>query len=136
MIGRSLLVVALLGAAPVPALAQQPQFTPSDAYRQCMMQPDAARGIATATDLCLGLEQTVQLDRLGQAYQRAFDALTGWDQVRLHNDQAEWRAGLDDRCAEAARQDPRNATDSRAFNICRTEEIAARAAILDRENAE
>ena len=132
----ALFLAALLWPAALPAQGAPKAYEPSAEYQQCMRQGDAARGNATAVDVCLGLEQTVQLERMGEAYDRAFGALTGWDQVRLYNDQTEWREGLDARCAEVARRDPANQADARAFNICRTTEIAARADWLDRYSAE
>lgn len=125
----------LLALAPmaVPAAAQQApsKYQPSAEFQRCMKQDDAAKGIATAVDLCINSEQVAQQERLGLSYDRAFAALTGWDQVRLFNDQTEWREGLDERCALASSDQDNGGTSSRAFNLCRAEEMANRAAWLD-----
>jgi uncharacterized protein YecT (DUF1311 family) len=125
--------VALAGLS-APAAAQDAsaaEYQPSAEYQQCMRQPDAVRGNATALDMCLGVELTVQQERMGNAFDRVFDNLTGWDQVRLYNDQIDWRKGLDGRCADKARKPDRVGTDSLAFNTCLTLEYAARAEWLD-----
>ena len=96
-----------------------------------MKQGDAAKGNATAVDMCINSEQVAQQERLSLAYDRAFAALTGWDQVRLFNEQTDWREGLDERCALATSDQDKGGTSSRAFNLCIAEEMANRAAILD-----
>lgn len=126
-------IAAALAAGSMPVAAQDPKQTyrPSADYERCMRQGDAVRGNAIALNVCLGVEQAAQQERMANAFDRAFDALTGWDQVRLYNEQTEWRAALDERCAEQVRRPGQVNTDSRAFNVCLTLEYAARVAWLD-----
>lgn len=131
MMRLGLMTVLLVAASSASVPAQPKPYQPSDAYRQCMRQGDAAQGSATAVDLCVQKEQAVQQERLGDSFDAAFDALTGWDQVRLFNDQTEWREGLDERCALATSGRTEGGTSSRAYNMCRAEEMANRAEILD-----
>ena len=127
----ALLPLVLAGTLASAAAAQPLGPERSESYQRCMDNGDAARGNATAIDLCAGTEQAVQDGRLDDAYDRAMDRLGLWRQVELHNSQAEWRAGSEKRCVERAAIDRRGDSSGRTYNLCLLDETIARAAWLE-----
>ena len=126
-----ILPVLLATTVATAAAAQPPMALRSEAYQRCMTSGDAARGNATAIDLCAGTEQAVQDVRLDEAYDRAMGRLGILRQIGLHNSQAEWRAGSEKLCAELAGVDRRGDSSGRTYNSCLLDETIARAAWLE-----
>lgn len=126
-----LLLPLLALAIPIPAAAQDPRLQPSPTFAQCLASGDAARGNATAIDLCRGAEQALQERRMADTFKRASDQL-GWKgQDALRKDQARWLQDSSARCSALAAADPRSSQMGRLYSQCILDETIARIAWLE-----
>ena len=128
---RAIILVAIAATVPAPAAAQAPMTGRSDSYFLCMKHGDAARGNATAIDLCVAAELALQNDRLDRAFRQA-GAHLGWPtKLRLVTAQRRWVVDSNDRCAKAAGLDPRASLTGAIYNDCLLDETIARAIALE-----
>jgi uncharacterized protein YecT (DUF1311 family) len=125
---RHLFVLLPLLAAPAVA---QPSDGRSEAYRQCMTSGDAAKGNATAIELCAGAELALQEQQLESAYQRALRRLGLRYQAMLRNAQVDWRREVQETCAERAAVDRRGDLAGFKHSRCMLDEVVARIAWVE-----